>query len=248
MLSLTRVADLGRTTGLSSTSNLNSKFLGLQKYQDVLALQAERVRAIRGTKAIQIFGMEFQPVITLGVRGDLKNDLAWPRADIPIVQTDRGGQATMHTPGQLVVYPMIDLKTYGIGVRDFVCIITRATSAILKKHGIESFSTEAPGLFTVRGKIAFIGIRLDRGVVRHGLSLNVNNDLASFESIRSCGVSAAMHDRVRDYRASSSEGVDLAMVFHAWVVEFERELDLVQRANNVICDLQSVQEPLSLNQ
>jgi len=232
---------------LSSTNqeNLSSEFMGLQAYPDVVAKQLELVGTVSRTKNIHVLGLEFKPVITLGVRGRADEDLAHVDSSIPVVQTDRGGQATMHTPGQLVVYPMIDLKIYGIGVRDFVCVLSKATSATLKHYGIESFSSdEAPGLYTMRGKIAFIGIRLDRGVVRHGLSLNVSNDLAQFSAIRSCGVSSAAIDRVNNYETTLS--VDLNSVFQKWMIEFQRELDLVQGANTEVCSLQSPKDPLTI--
>ncbi len=235
-------------TELNSTNfeNLSAEFLGLQDYSDVLAKQLELVDTVRGTKTIRVLGLEFKPVITLGVRGRREDDLAESvDVSIPVVKTDRGGQATMHMPGQLVVYPMMDLKTYGIGVRDFVCVLSKATAATLNHYGIEAFSSdEAPGLYTVRGKIAFIGIRLDRGVVRHGLSLNVSNDIGQFGAIRSCGVTSAAVDKMADYKTSLP--MDLNSVFQNWMIEFQRELDLVQRANTEICSLQSPKDPLTI--
>lgn len=226
-----------------SSPPIRAEFLGLQSYQDILEQQLLLAESIRGTRAIHVLGLEFSPVITLGVRGSRQDDLAVNiQTDIPVVQTDRGGQATMHTPGQLVVYPMIDLKSYGVGVRDFVCVLTKATAALLKTYGIESKQGESPGLYTMYGKIAFLGIRLDRGVVRHGLALNVSNDTAYFNSIRSCGVTSAKLDRVQNYESN----LELATLFHIWTKEFKRELDLVQRANTEICGLQLSKDPLSI--
>lgn len=226
--------------------NFKAEYKGLNVYTDILAQQLEGAAAIRGTKDIHVMGLEFYPVITLGVRGNRDQDLAQPDIDnqIPVVQTDRGGQATMHVPGQLVIYPMIDLKTYGIGVRDFVCVVTKATSSVLKNYGIESFSGEAPGLYTARGKIAFLGIRIDNGVVRHGLAINVSNDVSVFNAIRSCGISAAALDKVQSYESVSKLGLE--SLFKDWIVEFQRELDLVQRANIEICSLQSAKDLLTI--
>tara|TARA_B110001454_G_scaffold122549_1_gene114456 strand:- start:46973 stop:47704 length:732 start_codon:yes stop_codon:yes gene_type:complete len=225
---------------------IHSEYLGLQVYDQVLAQQLELSNSVRGTKQVHVLAMEFHPVITLGVRGRAEDDLVLAaESKIPVVKTDRGGQATMHMPGQLVVYPMIDLKAYGIGVRDFVCVMSKATSSTLKNYGIKAFSSdEAPGLYTVHGKIAFIGIRLDRGVVRHGLSLNVMNDVAQFTAIRSCGVTSAAIDRVGNYETLLP--MDLKSVFEKWMIEFGRELDLVQRANNEVCSLQSAKEPVTI--
>lgn len=228
-----------------NSGQLKAEFIGLQDYEAVLAQQLNLVEFIRGTQSIHVLGLEFRPVITLGVRGRKDKDLARHDNHIPVVPTDRGGQATLHTPGQLVIYPMIDLKAYGLGVRDFVCMISKGTADLLRHYGIESFSAdEAPGLYTATGKIAFMGIRLDRGVVRHGLSLNVSNDLSHFSAIRSCGVASAAIDRVKNYETKLS--LDLNSVFQKWVIEFKHQLDLVQRAKPEICSLQSIKDPLKI--
>lgn len=199
-------------------------YLGLQSYADVTEIQNQACEKIRGTLAIHIWGMEFQPVITMGIRGNQSLDLIRPPSEVPIpvVQTDRGGQATLHSPGQLVIYPSMDLKEHGFGVRDFVCVVIKATSALLKSYGIESQSGSAPGLYTQQGKIAFLGIRVDRGVVKHGLALNVTNELPIFNYIKSCGVSQATLDKMQNYPHTSS--LDLNQLFQKWVVEFEKAL------------------------
>ncbi|MBL7543751.1 MAG: lipoyl(octanoyl) transferase LipB [Bdellovibrionaceae bacterium] len=226
--------------------SFTSRYLGLCSYQQVALEQQSRAGRIRGTSEMCVLGMEFESVITLGVRGDQSQDVLFERSEakaeaIPVVQTDRGGQATLHTPGQLVIYPMMDLKVHGIGVRDFVCMVVKATSAVLKGYGITSFSGPAPGLYTSQGKIAFLGIRVDQGVVRHGLAINVCNDLSYFASIRSCGVNSARVDRVSNYGLKD----DLETIFKKWTTEFEAQKKLLQRAND-FCDLQSEQEPLSI--
>ena len=199
---------------LSSTKHkIQSEYLGLRRYEDILATQAQLSSEVRGTDAIRLLGMEFHSVITLGVRGDKGSDIVPGESEIPVVQTDRGGQATLHTPGQLVIYPMMDIKTLGIGVRDFVCLVTKATSRLLRGYGIESFQGPAPGLYTQRGKIAFLGIRIDNGVVRHGLALNVSNDTSVFGSIKSCGVMAAKIDKMQNYGETFGSLED---VFQEW--------------------------------
>lgn len=227
-----------------TNTSISSEFMGLQHYEDVLLKQSAASLNVRGTSAIRLFGMEFHPVITLGIRGDMATDLLPSHVDIPVVKTDRGGQATLHTPGQLVIYPMMDIKSHGIGVRDFVCLITKATSRLLSQYGIESFQGAAPGLYTANGKIAFLGIRLDNGVVRHGLALNVFNDTTVFGSIKSCGVMAAKIDKIQNYDVSA--GKSLVDIFQEWTECFDQELTLLQRANSANCDLQLPKEPLSI--
>ncbi len=221
-------------TELNYTKSTSVHFLGLVNYQDISVQQVRLAERIRSTQDIEILGMEFHSVITLGIRGEA-SDLQVEQKEIPIVRTDRGGQATLHNPGQLVIYPTMDLKAHGIGVRDFVCMLIRATSAVLKAYGIESNSVGAPGVYTSKGKIAFIGIRLDRGVVRHGISINLSNELSAFSNIRSCGVTAAMLDRVQNHTRTT---LDMSSIFDKWVIGFQKELALSQRANNVY-DLQS---------
>jgi lipoyl(octanoyl) transferase len=229
-------------TALNFTNeSMTARYLGLRLYDEVLASQKEISDTVRNTKDIQILGMEFHPVITLGIRGDQNSDLLQPPNEIPIpvVQTDRGGQATLHTPGQLVIYPTMDLKTYGIGVRDFVCVLTKATTSVLKTYGVDAFASDSPGVYTHKGKIGFLGIRMDRGVVRHGIAINIRNDVSVFNHIKSCGVSSAKLDRLQDYPAG--ENVDLQMFFHQWTKAFSQELQQVQdlSKNSNICDLQS---------
>jgi lipoyl(octanoyl) transferase len=225
----------------STNETVTTRYLGLRLYDEVLASQQQISDTVRNTKDIQILGMEFHPVITLGIRGDQNSDLLQPsdQIPIPVVQTDRGGQATLHTPGQLVIYPTMDLKAYGIGVRDFVCIMTRATTAVLKSYGVDAFAADAPGVYTNKGKIGFLGIRLDRGVVKHGIAINVKNDVSVFNHIKSCGVSSAQLDRLQDYRLGDE--ISLETVFQQWSQAFRHELqqvlNLSQKAN--ICDLQS---------
>lgn len=230
---------------LSSTDlNFSSQFLGLQNYQDVLQKQSQMAGVIRDTKQIQILGMEFRSVITLGIRGNRRNDIVSDFDQIPIVQTDRGGQATLHTPGQLVIYPMMDIDAHKIGVRDLVCLMTKTTIGLLKKYGIESFQGEAPGVYTGRGKLAFLGIRVEKGVVKHGLSLNVLNDISLFDIIKSCGVFSAKIDKMQNYEAMGSKTI--AELFDEWIEIFKNELEILQRANEPICGLQIEKDALTI--
>jgi len=125
-------------------------------------------------------------VFTLGMNADAGHVLA--AGDIPVVRIDRGGQVTYHGPGQLMVYPLIDLRRAGLGVRDLVTALEQATVELLAAYGITARArADAPGVYSGDAKIASIGIRVRRGGSYHGLALNVNMDLSPFDQINPCG-------------------------------------------------------------
>ena len=109
--------------------------------------------------------------------------------DIPVVQTDRGGQVTYHGPGQIVGYLLFDLKRMGIGPRALVKGIESSVCAVLADYGISAANRDdAPGVYVDGNKIASLGLRIRRGCSYHGLSLNVNMDLEPFQRINPCGL------------------------------------------------------------
>jgi len=130
--------------------------------------------------------LEHPPVFTQGMNGRAEHVLA--PGDIPVVSIDRGGQVTYHGPGQLVVYPLLDLRRLGLGVRDLVCGLERAISALAAAHGIEAAGRrDAPGVYAGGRKLASLGLRVRRGASYHGLALNVDMDLEPFGRINPCG-------------------------------------------------------------
>ncbi len=134
----------------------------------------------------EIWLLSHTPVFTLGQSGRREHLLA--PGDIPVVQTDRGGQVTFHGPGQLVVYPLLDLRRRGIGIRQLVDLIETALIEALGRVGITAETRPgAPGVFVGAAKIAALGLRIRRGWSYHGLSLNVNMDLRPFSAIDPCG-------------------------------------------------------------
>ena len=143
---------------------------------------AERTAATRD----EIWFVEHPPVYTLGMRGSREHLLA--PGDIPVVQIDRGGQVTYHGPGQLVVYPLIDIRRAGLGVRDLVTVLERAVIDYCKSLGITAECRKnAPGVYVDGKKIASVGLRIRRGASYHGLAFNVNMDLEPFSRINPCG-------------------------------------------------------------
>ena len=125
-------------------------------------------------------------MFTLGVNASRAHLLA--PGDIPVVQIDRGGQVTYHGPGQLVVYPLIDLKRAGLGIRAFVTALERAVIELAAAYGISAAGRRsAPGVYVGERKLASIGVRVRRGGAYHGLALNVAMDLEPFGRINPCG-------------------------------------------------------------
>ncbi|MDE0119900.1 MAG: lipoyl(octanoyl) transferase LipB [Bdellovibrionales bacterium] len=163
-------------------------------------------------------GFECPSCITLGLRGKEETDLnraseEYKKKKIEIVPIKRGGQATLHSPGQLVIYPVMSLLQWKIRPRDFLSILEKITQDILEKYGILTEKREeAAGLFTKKGKIAFFGIHISGGISQHGLAINVRNNLELFNLIRSCGVSHRPHDSFQSYNLCP----DLKEVFSLW--------------------------------
>ena len=130
---------------------------------------------------------QHQPVFTQGQAG--KAEFLLAPGDIPVVQSDRGGQVTYHGPGQIVAYLLFDLRRLGLTVRGLVCGIERAVIAVLANYGIVANGRSgAPGVYVGDDKIAALGLRVRRGCSYHGLSLNVDMDLAPYARIVPCGL------------------------------------------------------------
>lgn len=136
--------------------------------------------------ADELWLVEHPPVFTQGQAGKAEHVLA--PGDIPVVQVDRGGQVTYHGPGQVVAYPLVDLRRLRLGVRDFVCRIEEAIIGVLASHGVAGERVAgAPGIYVGGAKIAALGLRVRRGCSFHGLSFNIDMDLEPFRRINPCG-------------------------------------------------------------
>jgi lipoyl(octanoyl) transferase len=139
-----------------------------------------------GTTPDEIWFLEHPPVYTLGMNANRAHLLA--PGEIPVVQIDRGGQVTYHGPGQLVVYPLVDLGRLKLGIRDFVGALERAVIDLAAQFGIAAECRRgAPGVYVEGRKLASVGVRVRRGASYHGLALNVALDLAPFRRINPCG-------------------------------------------------------------
>ena len=134
----------------------------------------------------ELWFLQHPPVYTLGKNGKLEHVLN--AAEIPVINTDRGGQVTYHGPGQIVVYTLLDLKRLQIGVRALVTDLEQTVIELLNDYGVTANARrEAPGVYVNDAKIAALGLRVRKGCCFHGLALNVDMDLEPYTRINPCG-------------------------------------------------------------
>ena len=162
------------------------KRLGRQDYEPIWKAMHEFTDNRPEETCDQVWLVEHNPVFTQGQAGNDEHFIN--TGDIPVVQSDRGGQVTYHGPGQLVAYFLINLRRKKLGVRDLVTHIENLVINTLKKYNIESAARpDAPGVYVDGKKICSLGLRIRKGCSFHGLALNVNMDLSPFLRINPCG-------------------------------------------------------------
>ena len=150
-----------------------------------------------GNSVDEFWVLEHEPVFTLGQAGKPEHVLA--AGDIPVIRVERGGQVTYHGPGQIVGYPMIDLRRLGIGVRELVNRIEQAIIDTLDHWNIVAMRRPgAPGVYVGDAKVGALGLRIRRGCSFHGLALNVGMDLEPFRRINPCGYQGLRVTQVLD--------------------------------------------------
>jgi lipoyl(octanoyl) transferase len=160
--------------------------LGLQDYEPLWRAMQRFTDTRTPETADEIWFTEHPPVFTLGINAKREHLLA--TGDIPIVQIDRGGQVTYHGPGMLMIYPLIDLKRLGLGVRDLVTALEQSVVDLAAGYGIDARARpDAPGVYAGDSKFASVGLRIRRGASYHGMALNVRVDLEPFLRINPCG-------------------------------------------------------------
>jgi lipoyl(octanoyl) transferase len=171
--------------------------LGMQEYVPVWRrMQAENAAREAGS-ADEIWFLQHPPVYTLGLNGQPEHVLA--AGAIPVVNIDRGGQVTYHGPGQLVVYPILDLRRLKLGVRALVMALEQSVIDTLAGYGIDAAARrDAPGVYVGEAKIAALGLRIRRGHTYHGLAFNVAMDLEPFTRINPCGYAGLRVTQVAD--------------------------------------------------
>jgi lipoyl(octanoyl) transferase len=173
----------------------------------------------------EIWLLEHPPIFTLGLNA--KREHVKSAGDIPVLQIDRGGQVTYHGPGQLVVYPLIDLRRRELGVRQLVMALENAVVSYVAELGVRaSGSREAPGVYVDGSKLASIGLRVRRGASYHGLAFNVTLDLEPFERINVCGYPGLTVTRLADL----CDACDVESVARALTPHLLRHLGFTPRA------------------
>ena len=176
-------------------NNLKFSYLGKQAYQDTYKDMKEHIQNFSSN---QIWMLEHDAVFTLGTAADESHIIN--AGQIPVIQTDRGGEVTYHGPGQLVIYFLIDIKEIKLGPKALVQKLQELISSILGHYDIESnFIEGAPGVYVDDKKIASIGLRISQGKTYHGISINVDMDLTPFSFINPCGYEGLEVTQIKNY-------------------------------------------------
>lgn len=179
-------------------------YAGCLSFEKSLIIQA-RLKQLAKKNCFCFFGFESsQPVISLGLSAN-ESHVLWSETklkthNISCKQTRRGGEATLHAPGQLIIYPVLALDYFNFKVKDFILNLESCTQKLLQSWNIPTTKQgKLAGLYAKQGKIAFFGIHISEGISQQGLSINVNNDLNLFHSIKSCGEQDRAHDKISFY-------------------------------------------------
>jgi lipoyl(octanoyl) transferase len=160
--------------------------LGLQDYEPLWRAMQQFTDARDEATCDEVWFTEHPSVFTLGLNASHEHLLS--TGDIPVVQIDRGGQVTYHGPGMLMIYPLIDLRRAGLGVRDLVTALEQSVVDLAAGYGIDAAAhPDAPGVYVGDAKFASVGLRVRRGSSYHGMALNVAVDLSPFLRINPCG-------------------------------------------------------------
>jgi lipoyl(octanoyl) transferase len=181
----------------SSKPAILVRHLGRTDYtQTWLAMQQFNADRTPST-ADEVWVTEHFPVYTLGLN---RQGVRLPNAsDIPLVMTDRGGKITYHGPGQLIIYPLLDLKRHGLSVRKLVSVLENSVIAWLAEYGVQAQAkSNAPGVYVQEAKIAALGLRIKNNGSYHGLSVNVAMDLSPFSAIDPCGYAGLAVTQTQD--------------------------------------------------
>ena len=177
------------------------KSLGITKYSDALQKMKDKL----GEKNFknEIWFLEHFKIFTLGTAANKAHVL--DSKDIPVYQSDRGGEVTYHGPGQLVIYFLLDFKKLNMGPKTLVESLQRFVQSILDEFEIESsLIAGAPGVYVDDKKIASIGLRISNGKTYHGISINIDMDLEPFSYINPCGYEGLKVVQLKDYVSNIS--------------------------------------------
>lgn len=167
----------------------------------------------------ELWFAEHPPVYTLGVAGKMEHFIQ--SHTIPVVKSDRGGQVTYHGPGQLIMYPLLDLKRLRIDVKQLVCKLEKTIIECLKCYQIDAnLKPGAPGVYVEQNKIASIGLRVRKSCSYHGIALNVNMSLKPFLAINPCGYEGLKMCQIKDFHPQISVSAVKKQIIDAFMCEF----------------------------
>lgn len=202
------------------TAAVRVRDLGRRDYETVWTAMREFTDQRTADTPDELWLVEHPPVFTQGQAGKAEHVLA--PGDIPVIPTDRGGQVTYHGPGQLVAYPLLNLRRRGLGARDIVTLLENTLIDTLASYGVTAVADpKAPGVYVDGRKIASIGLRIRRGCSYHGIALNIDLDLAPFQRINPCGYAGLAMVRLCDL---VNEPVSVASVSPRFVTALEQRL------------------------
>ncbi|WP_318376908.1 lipoyl(octanoyl) transferase LipB [Enterobacter sp.] len=179
------------------------RHLGLQPYEPVSLAMHEFTDTRDDATPDEIWLVEHHPVFTQGQAGKAEHVLM--PGDIPVIQSDRGGQVTYHGPGQQVMYVLLNLKRRKLGVRELVTLLEQTVVNTLAESDIEAYPrADAPGVYVGGKKICSLGLRIRKGCSFHGLALNIAMDLAPFQRINPCGYAGMEMAQMSQWVADAS--------------------------------------------
>lgn len=172
-----------------TAQHLIVRWLGRQDYPSCWKAMQDFTRERHDDTLDEIWLLEHDPVFTQGQNGKAEHVLN--PGNIPVIQTDRGGQVTYHGPGQLMIYTLLDIRRKQLNIRQYVTLLEQSVIDFLAAYGISAAAKrEAPGVYVNEKKIASIGLRIRRGFAYHGIAFNISMDLEPFGRINPCGFSS----------------------------------------------------------
>ena len=182
---------------------LRISYLDTQQYVSIYTKMQEFTAQRTANTADEFWCLQHTPVFTLGANTNEQHILS--KSNIPIVQSDRGGQITYHGPGQVIIYLLINLRRKSIGIKELVQCIEQSVIELLNSYHIESEArADAHGVYIGDAKIASLGLRVRGGCSYHGVALNVDMDLTPFSQINPCGFPGLVVTQLKDHGVESS--------------------------------------------
>ena len=175
--------------------DLTFKSLGIVNYHETFELMKSHIKSENFKNEIWL--LEHPPIFTLGTAAN--KDHILNAKDVPVVQSDRGGEVTYHGPGQIVIYFLLDVKKLDFGPKKLVLTLQNFIKDLLEEISIDcNFIEGAPGVYVDKKKIASVGLRISKGKSYHGISLNFDMDLSPFNQINPCGYKGLEATQIKD--------------------------------------------------